>query len=347
MLGPLLVGISGSTLDSAERELLRSPAVGGVVLFTRNYNNPAQLTELTGEIHALREPPLVIAVDHEGGNVQRFRPGFTELPHPRWLGRVYDVDPGTGLDLAQTFAWLLAAELRACGVDLSFAPVLDIDAGISRVIGNRGLHSDPSAIARLGHAWVRGMRRAGMAAVGKHFPGHGSVEADSHVAIPCDTRSLAEIARADLIPFQRLAGSGLPGMMAAHVVYPDVDDRPAGFSPRWIGDILRRRLRYQGAVLSDDLGMVGAATAGSLKDRVAAALAADCDAALICDPDQAQEAVAGSSLTMHPTAALRLARLHGGPAPGREQLHASDAYQVALDQITTGIPGLPPPEPRS
>ncbi|MBK5942287.1 beta-N-acetylhexosaminidase [Halorhodospira halophila] len=345
MLGPLMIGIEGVELPAQSRELLRHPAVGGVVLFARNFQNVQQLHDLTRDIHAVREPPLLIAVDQEGGRVQRFREGFTPLPPASWLGRLNDLDPHQARLTAQRTAWVMAAELRACGVDLSFAPVLDLDGGISPVIGARALHGDPATVARLGHAWMRGMRQAGMAAVGKHFPGHGSVEADSHVALPCDGRPLAEIARRDLVPFQRLAAAGLPGIMAAHVVYPEVDDRPAGFSRRWIGDILRRRVGFLGAVFSDDLGMRGAETAGTMLERVDACLGAGCDAALVCDPPQA-EALLGEVAAdrwLEPASGLRMVRMHGRPAPAWSELQEDAAYQAAVRELTEGIPGFEAP----
>ncbi|WP_200342951.1 beta-N-acetylhexosaminidase [Halorhodospira halophila] len=340
-----MIGIAGGELPAQARELLRHPAVGGVVLFTRNFKNTQQLHDLTQSIHAVREPPLLVAVDQEGGRVQRFREGFTPLPAASWFGRLYDLDPDQARQSAHRAGWVMAAELRACGVDLSFAPVLDLDGGVSHVIGSRALHREPAAVARLGHAWMRGMRQAGMAAVGKHFPGHGSVEADSHVALPCDDRSLAEIARRDLVPFQRLAASGLPGVMAAHLVVPDVDDRPAGFSPRWIGDILRRRVGFLGAVFSDDLGMRGAETAGTMFDRVDACLGAGCDVALVCDPAEAEALLgeASGDRWLDPTSALRLVRMHGRPAPGWPELRADGAYQTAVCELTEGVPGFGAP----
>ncbi len=341
MPGPLLIGIEGAELDAPTRAVLRQPAVGGVVLFPRNYRSPAQLRALTAEIRTLRDPPLLIAVDQEGGPVQRFRDGFTRLPPPAWLGSAYDLDPGEGRRLARQAGWLMATELRVCGVDLSFAPVLDLDRGVSGVIGARALHSDPAVVAHLGQAWVDGMRRGGMAAVGKHYPGHGGVAADSHLAQPVDPRPLAELARSDLVPFQRLVARGLHGVMAAHVAYPEVDSRPAGFSQRWVRAILRHRLGFRGAVLSDDLGMQGAAAAGTVAQRVSAALEAGCDAALVCDPALAEEAVAAAVPWTGPGRALRLARLHGQPAPGRQQaLEASPAYQSAVRELTEGVPGL-------
>ncbi|BAU57967.1 beta-N-acetylhexosaminidase [Halorhodospira halochloris] len=312
-LGPLQVAIDSQQLTETEREMLLSPAVGGVVLFARNFNNPQQLSELTHKIKSLRDPPLLITVDQEGGRVQRFKNGFTLLPEPARLGRIYFWEPGLAIQLATTLGWLMAAELRACSVDLSFAPVLDLDRGLSSVIGDRAFHSQPQAVIALAQAWIKGMRQAGMAAVGKHFPGHGAVEADSHVAMPYDGRSLSAIASSDLIPFQRLALESLPAIMAAHVIYPQVDETPAGFSSTWIGDVLRRRIGFRGAVFSDDLGMVGASGVGDIRARVDRALQAGCDAALVCDRQLAEQVLSTDPLPRHADgklSSLRLARLY-------------------------------------
>ena len=231
-LGPVMLGLEGPELSAQERELLRHPLVGGVILFTRNYQSPAQLTALTGVIHALRQPRLLIAVDHEGGRVQRFRDGFTRLPAVRRLGELYDQDRMRAKQLARGTGWLMAAELRAVGVDFSFAPVLDLDHGVSSIIGDRAFHSDPEAVADLAHAYVSGMQKAGMEAVGKHFPGHGGIAADSHLELPVDPRPLAVLETADLLAFERMIHYGLAALMPAHVRYPAVDDQPAGFSAR-------------------------------------------------------------------------------------------------------------------
>ncbi len=332
-LGPLMVGIEGTVLTATEREMLAHPAVSGVVLFTRNYSDPEQLTALCDAIHGVRAPALLITVDQEGGAVQRFRTGFTRLPAPGALGPIYDHDPDRARRLARTTAWLMAAELRACGVDLSFAPVLDLGRGISHVIGQRAFHRDAAVVASLGHAWVRGMREAGMAAVGKHYPGHGSVAADSHVALPQDNRTLAEIAAADLVPFQRLAATGLPAMMTAHVVYPEVDDRPASFSTLWVRDILRRRIGFQGAVFSDDLGMEASASIGDMEQRIEAALNAGCDAALVCAHEQVAPVIEAVGTHPDPASAMRLARLHGRPVPDRATLLRSPEWAEAVAAV--------------
>lgn len=283
-LGPLMIDIAGTELTAQEREQLCHPLVGGMILFARNYDNPEQLSRLCAEIHALRNPPLPIAVDHEGGRVQRFRTGFTGLPPMRALGEWWDQEPAAALAAARDIGYVLAVELRARGVDLSFAPVLDLDYGPSAVIGNRALHHDPHAVTELARALIDGLHQAGMIACGKHFPGHGHVAADSHVAIPRDERSLAELS-ADMVPYRALAGV-LDGVMPAHVIYPRIDAQPAGFSARWL-NMLREELNFDGVIFSDDLSMEGASVAGDIVARAAAAWAAGCDMLLICNDAQA------------------------------------------------------------
>lgn len=280
-LGPLMIGIRGLTLMPEERELLRDPRIGGVLFFARNYESVEQLSLLTDSIHGIRRPPLLIAVDQEGGRIQRFRVGFTALPAPACLGKIYDRNRQQAVAAAEHLGWLMAAELRAAGVDLSFAPVLDVECGVSRVIGERAFHHRPEAVAELTSGWVWGMRQAGMAAVGKHFPGHGAVVADSHHELPVDARALDAITRVDLLPFKRLITAGLEGIMMAHVLYPQVDERPASFSRVWIAKVLRETLGFAGAVVSDDLGMGAAVSIGDLHQRISAALTAGCDLLLL------------------------------------------------------------------
>lgn len=312
-LGPIMVDLEGTTLTAEEKDLLRHPQTGGVILFSRNYESPEQLAALTASIRALREPRLLIAVDHEGGRVQRFREGFTRLPPVAALGRVHDRNPRQAQQLAHEFGWLLASELLACGVDLSFAPVLDLGRGISGVIGDRALHADVDVIVRLARAMVSGMREAGMAAVGKHYPGHGSIREDSHVAEPVDSRPWSSIEMEDLQPFARMVESSIPALMASHVLYPEVDSVPAGFSHRWISGILRQGLGYQGAVFTDDLSMAAARVMGDYPARARAALEAGCDMALVCNhPRAAAEVLESLSAYPHnPASQLRMVRLHG------------------------------------
>ena len=279
--GPLMIDIAGLELTELDRERLRDPLVGGLILFARNYQSPEQLARLTAEVHALRSPPLPIAIDHEGGRVQRCREGFTRLPPMRRLGEYWERNPQEALSAAQDIGFVLAAELRQCGVDLSFTPVLDLDWGRSGVIGDRSFHASPAVVAQLAGALINGLRRAGMAACGKHFPGHGWAEADSHVAFPVDPRSLAEIA-VDMEPYRQLK---LDGVMPAHVIYPEVDSLPAGFSPIWITK-LRNQLGFDGVVFSDDLSMAAASIAGDIVGRTSAAWNAGCDMLLVCNsPD--------------------------------------------------------------
>ena len=280
--GPLIVGIDGLELDAGTRERLLHPAVGGVILFARNYESPEQLVRLTAAIRALRDPRLLICVDQEGGRVQRFRAGFTPLPPLAVIGRWYGSHPDRARDLAYRHGRIMAAEVLGHGVDLSLAPVLDL-GGDSEVIGDRALAAEPEAVADLARFYVAGMRDAGMAACGKHFPGHGSVRPDSHLTEVVDGRSLAELRARDLAPFAALAGE-LALVMPAHVSYPAVDACPAGFSATWIGNVLRGELGFAGQVVSDDLDMAGAASAGGPAERLHAALEAGCNLVLVCDP---------------------------------------------------------------
>ncbi|MBY0269582.1 MAG: beta-N-acetylhexosaminidase [Burkholderiales bacterium] len=324
-LGPVMLDVAGTALTGEDRQRLQHPLVGGVILFARNFESCAQLARLTAEIHALRSPPLIIAVDHEGGRVQRFREGFTKLPPMRELGLVWDRDRRKGVELARSLGFVLAAELRVYGVDLSFTPVLDVDYGNSSVIGDRAFHARPEAIAELAIGLMHGLRDGGMAAVGKHFPGHGHVRADSHHEVPVDERPLADIQGEDLIPFRRMVEAGMGGVMPAHVIYPQVDAAPAGFSEIWIKRILRGELGFDGVIFSDDLSMEGASVAGGVVDRAMAALQAGCDMVLVCNnPQSADELLGGLHYTMPAVALARMARIHG-------RAHAADAVKLRED----------------
>jgi beta-N-acetylhexosaminidase len=311
-LGPVIAAVAGTDLTPEDRERLLHPLVGGVTLFARNYADCAQLTALCSAIHELREPRLLICVDHEGGRVQRFRAGFTRLPPMGAIGALAGRDTAAARAAAQAAGMLIAAELRACGIDLSFAPVLDLDYGISSIIGDRALHADPDTVATLAGCLLDGLHRCGMAGVGKHFPGHGAIAADSHLELPVDARTPEAIGQRDLVPFRALAPR-LEGIMTAHVLYPRADAQPAGFSRYWIETVLRGALGFQGAVLSDDLGMAGAARAGPLEARAQAAFAAGCDLVLACTPADADAVLGSLSCDMPAASRARLHALFGPP----------------------------------
>lgn len=335
-LGPVMADVAGLALTDAERVRLLHPSIGGVILFRRNYENPQQLGALCQEIHALRSPHLLIGVDHEGGRVQRFREGFTRLPAMRAIGQVWDSHPQRARRLARDVGYIMGAELRAAGVDFSFAPVLDLDYGSSGVIGDRAFHRNPQAVTDLAHALSLGMHEAGMSAVGKHFPGHGFVAADSHLAIPVDERSLTDIEFADLLPFRQMVDMGLAGVMPAHVIYPRVDAQPAGFSHKWLSEILRGQLGFEGVIFSDDLVMEGASVAGDIRQRAVAALQAGCDMVLVCNrPELADELLAKLKWPLPPMSLIRLARMHGRPhPPARVALLESQRYTNALHHLS-------------
>ncbi|MCM8594456.1 beta-N-acetylhexosaminidase [Accumulibacter sp.] len=304
-LGPLMIDLVGPRLSVVERRRLGHPLVGGLILFARNYESPAQLAELTAEVHALRSPRLPIAIDHEGGRVQRCRDGFTRLPAMRCLGQLWDEDHEAAATAARRVGYVLASELRACGVDLSFTPVLDLDWGHSRVIGDRSFHRSPEVVIALAAKLIEGLHAAGMAACGKHFPGHGWAEADSHVDLPIDERRLDEIAP-DIEPYRRLK---LDAVMPAHVIYRLVDPRPAGFSRFWI-DLLREQLGFAGVIFSDDLSMAGAGVAGGISQRCTAAWDAGCDLLLVCNsPAAVDELLDGWAVPPDPLRAQRVERL--------------------------------------
>lgn len=338
-LGPLMVDVLGLELSEQERDILRHPLVGGVILFGRNYESPEQVAALTDSIRALRDPHLIISVDHEGGRVQRFRKGFTRLPPIGALGKHYMQHPQQTLQRAEITGWLMAAELRAVGVDFSFAPVLDLDYGVSEIIGDRSFHRDPEAVTAMAKAYIQGMKKAKMPAVGKHFPGHGAVEVDSHLGLPVDKRHFEDMILADILPFSRLCKTDLAGIMPAHIVYEQSDDLPAGFSPFWIKEILRDRLGFQGAVLSDDLSMEGAAVMGNSLARAEAALSAGCDMVLVCNnPESVVQVIDGLKNVDDPVRHMRLIRLHGRSSINRNELFASQEWKLAAKTVLSYAP---------
>ncbi|HWK69893.1 MAG TPA: beta-N-acetylhexosaminidase [Burkholderiaceae bacterium] len=340
--GPVMVDVEGTVLTAHERARLRDPLVGGVILFARNFDHREQLAALCQAIHDERDEPLLIAVDHEGGRVQRFRTdGFTSIPAMSVFGELWSEDSLAAMRLASETGYVLGAELRACGVDLSFTPVLDLDYGVSKVIGNRSFHRDPRVVAMLARALIQGLALAGMAACGKHFPGHGAVEADSHHEIPVDERDFEQIMQEDAAPYGWLGDMVLPSVMPAHVIYPKVDPHPAGFSAHWIQKVLRQDLAYDGVVFSDDLTMEGATVAGDILARAQAALGAGCDMVLVCNrPDLADDLLARLQVEHSPASIQRIRRLTPCiPALDWDALQADERYQYARrlqSQIVSG-----------
>lgn len=325
-LGPLMIDIAGHYLSDLDRERLCHPMVGGLILFARNYRDPGQLMALCEEIHALRHPRLPIAIDHEGGRVQRCREGFTRLPAMRRLGECWAHNQGQALILARSVGVVLATELRARGVDFSFTPVLDLDWGRSGVIGDRSFHEDPEVVAALAGALIEGLRTVGMAACGKHFPGHGWAEADSHVALPVDERSLAELQR-DIFPYRKLK---LDAVMPAHVIYSSCDNKCSGFSKFWI-DYLRNDVKFDGVIFSDDLSMQGASVAGDIVDRANAAWQAGCDMLLVCNaPDAVVSLLDRWRFNARPQHQQRLSLLTSQIQIRSDALMASDDYRRSL-----------------
>ena len=304
MQGSLMLDIGGTWLTAEDRQLLRQPEVAGLILFARNIESPRQVRELSMAIRAVR-PDLLLAVDQEGGRVQRLRQGFVRLPAMAAIAAQPNAE-----QLAEHCGWLMATEVLAVGLDLSFAPVLDLDYQRSAVVGTRSFHGDPQRAAQLAGAFIRGMAAAGMAATGKHFPGHGWAEADSHVAIPVDERSLEQIRAADLQPFALLSQQ-LAAVMPAHVIYPQVDSQPAGFSRRWLQDILRGELQFKGVIFSDDLSMAGAHVVGDAASRIEAALTAGCDMGLVCNDRAAAELALSALQRLHVQPPQGLQRMRG------------------------------------
>lgn len=327
--GPIMLDVAGLTLTEHEREIINHPNTGAVILFSRNYDNPEQVTELIKGIRAARNGDILIAVDQEGGRVQRFREGFTRLPPASY----YANKP----ELAESAGWLMAMELLAVGVDFSFAPVLDIDCGISEIIGNRSFSTQTFAATRLASLFRKGMKTAGMAATGKHFPGHGAVALDSHLTLPVDDRDLETIRAKDLQPFAQLIDEGLEAIMPAHVVYSKVDPNPAGFSAFWLQQILRGELKFNGTIFSDDLSMEGAASVGDFPERARQAQQAGCDMILVCNnPTAAEQVLEALPITQDLLREQRLQAMQGKFHTSREQLMQSKQWQHIAHTLTQG-----------
>jgi len=332
-LGPLMIDLKGVELDDEERAWLREPVVGGVILFTRNYENPTQISGLVTAIHEARSPPLLVAVDQEGGRVQRFREPFTALPPMRSLGHLYDEDAARALGAARAFGWLMAAELRAVNVDLSFAPVVDLDLGLAEVIGDRALHAEASVVGALAVEFAAGMHAAGMAAVAKHFPTHAGAVSDSHTDCATDSRNYNELWD-DLDPYRRMIATGLPGVMVGHVSFPEVDPLPASLSSWWIRDELRARMGFGGAVFSDDVTMAGAAAGGTCSGRAVKALEAGCDMVLVCNaPAEIPAVIESLAGYVNPSSQIHLIRLRGRECETWDSLRSSAAWQEARQEV--------------
>ena len=332
-LGTLVVDLAGKELQPEDREILSHPLTGGVILFTRNYESPEQASELIRQIHAVRTPSLAICVDQEGGTIQRFRKGFTPLPAARLFGRMYRKDHELAYRTCQRMGWLMAAELRAIGIDISFAPVVDLDWGTSEVIGGRAFHRDPFAVSELASRYIAGMHQAGMKSVIKHFPGHGHVKADSHKEMPVDDRSYDEIRKEDMVPFEHLGTAYGEGLMTAHIIFPQVDQAPVTFSPKWLQHVLRDQLRFEGVVFSDDLNMHAAQQHAPTAQRAQAAFQAGCDVVLLCNNRPAVATVLDRMGDYrNPVASMRLLRMRGAPmAESLPELRRTEPWRQASE----------------
>ena len=319
--GPIMIDIEGYTLTPADHSFLCNALIGGVILFARNYKSPEQLTQLIKEIHGLRDPPLLVAVDHEGGRIQRFINGFTRIPPMRYLGHYYDKDKNDACFLTERIGWIIGSELRAVGIDLCFAPCVDIDRNLNDVIGDRAFHLSPKIIRDLAASFCKGLQEAGMASIAKHFPGHGGVSMDSHHALPLDNRSITKL-RDDIYPYEALNKQrAIAAIMMSHVLYPKIDSLPAGFSSFWIEDYLRSNIGFDGAIFSDDLNMKAAADFGSMQERAKIALIAGCDMILICNNRSAAKLVVKSiDKNLNPFSMTRLAKLYGTGNVSRKKL---------------------------
>ena len=332
-MGPVMLDVEGYTLTSNEHDKIAHPNTGAIILFSRNIDTPEQVRDLIRQIRSARNGPVLIATDQEGGRVQRLKKGFTRLPPAACYARC-DNDAAATLALSESAGWLMATELRSIDIDFSFAPILDIDCGISEIIGDRAFSQDPEQTAQFASAFRKGMNLGGMAAVGKHFPGHGAVSLDSHVALPIDERPLEAIRHKDLYPFRQLIAEGLEGIMPAHVVYSQIDPNPAGFSSFWVRQILRDEMGFQGAIFSDDLSMAGAASIGNFQQRAEAALAAGCDMILVCNqPEEAEAVLDAIPIAPKPETNQSLLKMKGKLSLDYSQLAGNREWQQASYQI--------------
>ncbi len=329
-IAPLMFDLDGIELSAEEKDLLQHPLAGGVILFSRNYESVKQLELLINSIRKTVKKPFLISVDHEGGRVQRFKEEFTRLPEIAKISEHTNAE-----SLSYHHAWLMASEIRAMGIDFSFAPVLDVNYGISEVIGDRSFHHNPEMVTTLGVKYIQGMREAGMASTGKHFPGHGGVSEDSHHQIPVDKRTWEEIWENDVVPFVGLINKGLDAVMPAHVIYSEVDDKPAGFSSYWLQRILRDKLKFDGVIFSDDLTMQGASVMGGYPERAEAAVEAGCDMILVCNNRKGTiEVIDKSNLKIQKESGQRLLRMQGKPFMNRSALLDTDRWHDAVGEIT-------------
>ncbi len=330
-IAPLMLDIEGKHLSAEDKELLQHPLTGGLIFFSRNYESTEQLSDLVTSIRNICDRELLIAVDHEGGRVQRFREEFTELPA---IASLSNTDSAETKSFAH--AWLMAAEVRAMDIDFSFAPVLDINFGVSEVIGDRSFNRDPKTVSLLAKEYIKGMREAGMSSTGKHFPGHGAVVADSHHEIPIDTRDKQTIWSEDIVPFQDLIKEGLDAVMPAHVIYENIDDKPAGFSRYWLQDVLRNELSFEGVIFSDDLTMEGASVMGGYPERAEAAIDAGCDMILVCNNRQgAIEVIDKANISSNQISEQRLERMKGKPFMNRSALLDTKRWAETVEEVTS------------
>lgn len=337
-MGPIMLDVLGTSLTAEDKELLQHPLVGGLILFTRNYESPEQIAQLTADIRRAANKPIIIAVDHEGGRVQRFRDGFSLIPAMGKIWNFADKNVIKAQALAKQSAILMALEVQAVGIDISFAPILDID-DISAVIGDRAFHKNPEVVCQLASAFVDGLHLVGMKATGKHFPGHGSVEADSHIDLPIDLRSRDEIFSLDMLPFKTLINNNkVDALMPAHVIFPDIDSEAVGFSPYWLKDVLRDELGFKGVIFSDDLSMEGAACVGGYVERAEAAQQAGCDMLLLCNNrDGCIDVIDNANITIEEKSNQRLLALLKNSTSGLNELKENPNWQHALKVLAEYI----------